>query len=103
LVPPKPKLFGQRARIGIGLGLVRHEVDRRLHRGIVEVDGGGAIWSRIARQVKAASTAPAGAQQVPDGRLGRAHRRLARRIAQQAAHRAQLQLVAPAASRCRGR
>src|SRR5690606_14391912 len=65
LVPPKPKLLDRATSIGIGLAL------RGIRSSVVSTEGlsrlmvGGAIWSRIASAVNAASIAPAAPSRWP--------------------------------------
>jgi hypothetical protein len=63
-VPPKPKELDRTVLIGRFFG-VRHEVDGRLDRRIVEVEVGGATLSRMASSEKIASTAPAAPSRWP--------------------------------------
>ena len=77
------------------LRLVRHEIDARgaLAR-IVEVERRRDDLVAQGKDAEDALDRTGAAQQVADGRLGRAHRKAADRIAEQPANRAQLQLVA---------
>src|SRR5689334_8148852 len=73
--------------------LVRHEIDRRFDRGIVEVDGGRCDLIAHCEYREDRFNRAGGAEEVPDGGFRGRHRRAARRIAEQALHRAELDFV----------
>ena len=94
LVPPKPKLFDSAARILRSLACcgtrsmpaaVRRivEVERRRHHAVADRQDREDRLDRAGR-----------AEQMADRRLGRGHRQLLDRVAEQPLHRAQLDLVA---------
>ena len=94
-MPPKPKLLDIAISIFIGLATLGTRSIGVSTEGLIEVDRRrrDLVADRQSTE-NAASTAPGGAQQVADGRLGRRQGELARRLAEQALHRAQLDLVA---------
>ena len=65
LVPPKPKELDMAMSIFIGLALLGARSMGVSTEGFSRLIVGGAIWSRIARQVKAASMAPAAPSRWP--------------------------------------
>src|ERR1051326_4585653 len=74
--------------------LVRHEVDRGLDRRVVEIDG---RWRHVVADGENREDCldrAGSAEQMPDRRLGRRHRDLAGRIANDALDRTELDLVA---------
>ena len=95
LVPPKPKLLLSTALHLALLGDVRHQVDagRALAR-IVEVERRRHDLVAQREDAEDRLDRAGAAEQMADRRLGRAHRDVADRIAEQAADRAELELVA---------
>ena len=76
------------------LRLVRHEIDRGLDRGVVEIERRRRDVVANGEHGEDRLDGAGGAQQMADGRLGRRHGELACGIAEQALHRAELDLVA---------
>ena len=73
---------------------VRHQVDRRLHRRVVEVDGRRRDVVADGEQREDRLDRAGRAEEVADRRLGRRHRDLAGGVAEQPLDRAELDLVA---------
>jgi hypothetical protein len=65
LVPPNPKLLDKAMSIFIGLALSGTRSMGVVTEGLSRFKVGGAIWSRMARAVKAASIAPAAPSRWP--------------------------------------
>src|SRR5688500_19279580 len=74
------------------LGLVRHKVDWRLDRWIVEIDGRWANSVAHCQQREDSFHRTGCAEQVPDARFGRRHGDLAGGVPDQALNRTQLDL-----------
>ncbi len=75
------------------LGLVRHQVDRRLYRRIVEIDGRRQDPVAHGENREDGLDRAGRAQEMPGRGLGRRHADAAGRVADQTMHRAELDLV----------
>ncbi len=103
LVPPKPNEFDSATSIFALARDMRRQVDRRLDRRIVEVEGRrrDLVADRQDREDRLDRAGRA--EQMADRRLGRRHRRRRRRVAEQPLDRAAIRSRRRPASRCRGR
>src|SRR5215831_14832576 len=75
------------------LGVVRHETDRRLHRGIVEIDRRRRDAVTHGENREDRLDRAGGAQQMSDRGLGRGHAHAAGGIADEAVYGGELDLV----------
>ena len=93
-MPPKPNEFDSATLISRLRALVRHEIDRRLHRRIVEIDRRRRDVVANRQDAEDRLDRAGRAEQMADRRFGRRHRHLRGGIAEQPLDRAEFDLVA---------
>ena len=93
-MPPNPKLLDMATSIAIGLAMLGTRSSGVSTEGLSRLMVGGRDLVAQGQDREGGLDRAGGAQQMADGALGRAHRRLAGGLAEQPLDRAQLDLVA---------